>query len=69
MGWQSRNVQSVELDLTARSPVRTGDPAEKGRLARAICADQRDRLSLIDAEAHFAHRLQQSVPKIQSGKR
>jgi hypothetical protein len=45
--------------------MRTRYPAKKGRFARAVCANQGDRLSLIDVEAHVAHRMQQSVPNIQ----
>ena len=56
---------AVEARSAAGGAVRAGDRAQQRRLPRAVGADQRERLALVDLERHLPHGLEQPVADVE----
>jgi len=61
VGRQPGNLLASKADVTLGRVGQTGDGAKRGRLARAVAADQRHDLALVDRHADLVQRLHPAV--------
>src|SRR6185295_9986880 len=59
------DVLAAELHLARRRLHQPGDRAQRGGLAGAVGADQRDDLALLDGERHAAQRVDAAVADLE----